>query len=62
MNKIVDILMTRDGISELEAQNIYEQVSDELNEAIARGDYDECDEILRYELGLEPDYLFDFIY
>lgn len=54
MNKIIDILIKRDGITREEAQEIIERVQDMIilnpMEAI---------EIIQDELYLEPDYLED---
>lgn len=57
MNEIVEILMRRDGISQLEAENLVEECKEELWEASARGSYQECEDIVASYLGLEPDYL-----
>ena len=57
MDIIIDILQKRDGISENEARNIVEDCLDEMNGAIMRADYQECEDILMLYLGLEPDYL-----
>lgn len=57
MNKIVSILMRRDGISELEATNLVEDVRDQVLDAAMRGAYQECEDIFMDELGLELDYL-----
>ena len=57
MNEIVEILMRRDGISQLEAENLVEECKEELWEAAARGNYQECEDIVMSYLGLEPDYL-----
>lgn len=57
MNEIVKILMRRDGISRLEAENLVEECKEELWKAAARGSYQECEDIIALYLGLEPDYL-----
>lgn len=57
MNEIVEILMRRDGISQLEAENLIEECKEELYGAAARGSYQECEDIIALYLGLEPDYL-----
>ena len=57
MNEIVEILMRRDGISRLEAENLVEECKEELWDAAARGSYQECEDIVYFYLGLEPDYL-----
>lgn len=61
MNEIVEILMRRDGISQLEAENIVDEVSNILLAAVVRGDLNECEDIIKDELGLEPDYLMYFL-
>ena len=57
MKEIIKILMRRDGISEVEAENLIEECMEEMNDAIMRGNYQECEDILASYLGLEPDYL-----
>ena len=57
MNEIVTILVRRDSISPLEAENLVEECKEEILEAALRGNYEECEDILALELGLEPDYL-----
>lgn len=61
MNEIVKILMRRDGISRLEAENLVEECKEELWNAAARGNYQECEDIVASYLGLEPDYLDDLL-
>ena len=56
-NEVVRILMERDGMSKAEAQERFEEVSEMLAEA----DPWDVEDILADELGLEMDYLFDFI-
>lgn len=58
MNKIEMILMERDGLSELEAREAVDDVSAAIDEAIMYGaGIEEVEDIIRYNLGLEPDYL-----
>jgi len=57
MNEIVEILMRRDGVSRLEAENLIAECKEELWDAAARGSYQECEDIVALYLGLEPDYL-----
>lgn len=58
MDKIVNILMQRDGITELEAHIMLDNASAEIDEAIMYGaGIEEVEDIVRYNLGLEPDYL-----
>lgn len=61
MNRVVKILMERDGYSEVEAREIIDDCREEINEAIADGDYDLAEDILACDLGLEPDYIFDIL-
>ena len=62
MNRVVNILMKRDGYSEEEAIEMVNDCREEMNEAIADGDYDLAEDILAGDLGLEPDYIFDILY
>lgn len=57
MNEIIEILMRRDNISQLEAENLVEECKMELWDAAMRGSYQECEDIIALYLGLEPDYL-----
>ena len=59
MNKVVEILMKRDGISEDEARTLVRETRDEL---IMLDNPFEADEIIENYLGLEPDYLEDILY
>jgi hypothetical protein len=52
---IVAVLMERDGLSRDEAQ----EWIDDVREAVAAGA--DPEELLHYEFGLEPDYIFDLI-
>ena len=55
MNKIVEILMERDGITEEDARALIEETRDEI-----MYNPENADEIIQDYLGLEPDYL-DYI-
>lgn len=57
MQEIVEILMRRDNLSELEAWNIVEECVNVMQNAVMRGDYDKCEDIMRDYVGLEPDFL-----
>jgi hypothetical protein len=61
METIKDVLMSRDGMTEHEAEQAVSQAREEMLEAIGEGDMDEayyiCD-----QFGLEPDYLEDLLY
>ena len=56
MNRIVRILMERDGMTQQEAEEYLDDVIDMVNDT---DDFDEKEDIFQYELGLEPDYLMD---
>ena len=54
--------MNRDGMSQLDAENRFEEVKEMVNNEIeCGGDYDVVEDIIAGELGLEMDYLFDFL-
>ena len=61
MKEIVEILKRRDGISENEAWARVTDCQEEMEGAIMRGNYQECEDILISYLGLEPDYLDFFL-
>jgi hypothetical protein len=60
MNNIIKILMERDGLTYEEAKEAYEDTREEMLQSIEDG-YLDADEILADNLGLELDYIFDFI-
>ena len=57
MNRIVEILMNRDGMSREEAEEKVQEVRGMIVDASAF----EVENILIDELGLEMDYIFDLI-
>ena len=61
MEKIINILMKRDGISFEEARRQCEDTVDEIHMAIASGDYMLAEELMMSDLGLEPDYIMDIL-
>ena len=61
MNKIVDVLMKRDDMTQKEAKDHLKCVREMMNDAIESGDYFEAEEIMYNELGLELDYIFDVL-
>ena len=61
MEKIINILMKRDGISFEEARRQCEDTVTEVRMAIASGDYMLAEELMMSDLGLEPDYLMDIL-
>ena len=62
MKEIVEILKRRDGISENEAWARVNDCQEEMEGAIMRGNYQECEDIIASYLGLEPDYLDFFLF
>lgn len=61
MNEIIKILMDRDGLTYEEAKEMYEDTKAELMDAINGTSCLSPEEVLMGELGLEMDYIFDFI-
>lgn len=61
MQEIINILMRRDGISYADAKAAYLECQEAIQEAIDNDEIFEVEEILRCELGLEPDCIFNFI-
>ena len=59
MNRVVEILVRRDGITEAEAKSILNDVRQMFKEC--NYDPDECEDIMACELGLELDYLLDVL-
>lgn len=61
INRVVRILMERDSMTREEAEHLLNQVRDEMNDAIAEGDYDLAEDIMYSDLGLEMDYIMDVL-
>lgn len=59
--KIVKILMKRDGYTRKEAWDMYENARAEIMDAVIGTSCLDPEDVLAEELGLEPDYLFEFI-
>lgn len=62
MNEIIKILMERDGMTEKEAKEAYEETKEHIFEAIESGDFYEAEDIMLDDLGLEMDYIFDMLF
>ena len=62
MSTVESILMKRDRLSKEEAhhQKMIAQMA--IMEAIENGDYDEAEDIMMDELGLEMDYIDDVLF
>ena len=58
MNKVVEILMKRDGMTKSEAESLIE----ETREKLFLGDPWEAENIIADYLGLEPDYIMDILF
>lgn len=61
VNRIVSILMSRDNMSQDEAEHVFQNVRKEIDDAVAEGDYELVEDIMYTELGLEMDYIFDIL-
>lgn len=61
MEEIIEILMNRDGYSYEDAKEIYLNCKSELEDVFNGTSCLSAEEVLMCELGLEPDYLFNFI-
>ena len=62
MKDTVRVLMQRDGMSREEAEEMVNNAKRELNAMIEEEEYDEVEDMLLCDFGLEMDYIFDFIY
>lgn len=60
MTDFEKILIKRDGLSELEARKEFECLRDSIFDS--NFDYDDIEDMLLYEYGLEADYLMDFLF
>ena len=62
-NNVIDILMERDELTYEEAKEQVSDVADSIKELLADGgSYEEVEDIMLYELGLEMDYVFDMLF
>lgn len=62
LDELASMISKRDRISYTEAMTAVRDAAAELEFAFMNGDLDEAEDILRVELGLEPDYLDLFIF
>ena len=62
MNRVVEILMQRDGNTEQEAEKRIQETRTMMYEAIEVGNFDEAEQVIVDELGLELDYIEDILY
>ena len=57
VDDIIRLIKQRDNLSLNEARIMVDECVEELKAAIHRGNINECEDIVRDWLGLEPDYL-----
>lgn len=58
-NKVIRILMERDGLSFEQARALLIETREEMMDAIADGDYEIAEDIMYGNLGIEMDYITD---
>ena len=61
MNRVVEILMKRDGVTAQEAREMVRECRQEMFDLIEDGEYSEAEEVIEWMLGLEPDYIMDIL-
>lgn len=61
MDSITEVLMRRDGLSEEDAKREVDDFRADIEDSIMSGDLEDIEDALMYDLGLEPDYLFDIL-
>lgn len=61
MKSVKQILMDRDDMTAKEAEELIEEVREEIQIAASNGDYELVEDIMYGDLGLEMDYIFEFI-
>lgn len=62
MKSVKQILMDRDNMTEEDAEDLIECVREEINFAAECGDYALAEDIMLGDLGLEMDYIFEFLF
>ena len=61
-DKIIAILMERDELTEEEAREQVEDAVEAINDILENGgSYEEAEDVLLEDLGLEMDYIFDLL-
>lgn len=58
---IKQILMSRDGMSAMDADEEIKAASETLQEYLAEGDFESAHYVCEEFFGLEPDYVFELI-
>lgn len=59
MERVIEILMKRDGLSRRDAKELILEVRERIYEC--NGNFVEAEEIMLEDLGLEMDYIFDIL-
>lgn len=62
MKSVKQVLMDRDDMLEEDAEDLIECVREEINFAMECGDYSLAEDIMFGDLGLEMDYIFEFLF
>ena len=62
MTNFEKVLMERDGLTEEEAREEKRYAKETIEDLVACGEYEEVEDFLAGEYGLEMDYIFDIIY
>ena len=61
-DRIIAILMERDELTEEEAREQVEDAAQSINDIMENGgSYEEAEDVLLEDLGLEMDYIFDLL-
>lgn len=61
MKSVKQILMDRDNMTAEEAEELIEEVREEIQIAASNEDYELVEDIMYGDLGLEMDYIFEFV-
>ena len=62
LEELAQMIANRDGISFIDAMTAVRDAAADMEHAFYNGRLDEAEDILRCDLGLEPDYLDLFIF
>lgn len=62
MKETVKVLMERDGMTREEAEEMVNNARYEINNMLEDAEYDEIEDMLACDFGLEMDYIFDFLF
>jgi hypothetical protein len=60
-NEVVKVFMERDGMSELEAQGLFNEIMDDVQSMMDEWDFIGAEEVFMSETGLELDYLLNVL-